>query len=102
MHKDRFLPRQLRTIAYSCKYVITMDDITKHQKASQAKNIAEQTKKTEAEIRELIEDLVDDFDPENDIIDRRLLFEVTRKRLIEGEFADEETSSEEQRQEEDL
>ena len=42
----------------------------------------------------MIEDLVGDFDPENNEIDRRIFFEVTGKQIIEGEFDDDGSSEE--------
>ena len=41
-----------------------------------------------------IEELVTGFDPEQDLIDRRLYYEVTGRSLVEGEFADDDTSDE--------
>lgn len=40
----------------------------------------------------LIDELARDFDPERSIVDRRLFYEVTGEKLIEGEFMDGETS----------
>ena len=40
--------------------------------------------------------LIEGFDPEESFIDRRIFYEVTGKRLIAGEFLDEDTSGEEE------
>ena len=48
-----------------------------------------------AEKAEYINSLADGFDPENDDTDRRIFYEVTGTSLVEGEFADEDTSDEE-------
>ena len=39
------------------------------------------------------------FDPQNNLFDRRVFFEVTRQSLIPGEFVDEDSSADENKEE---
>ena len=82
-HQERFLKRHTRILAYSHKYVISDKDVVKHQEAGTKPFMGQKSK---AEMKQIIEDLVGDFDPQNNKTDRQIYYEVTGKQLIEGEF----------------
>ena len=90
IHKARFLSRQRNIISYSHRYVITSDDLARQEKSPLQTIPAD---KSSEEAAKMIEDLVGDFDPENNETDRLIFYEVTGRQMIRGEF-DEEDSSE--------
>ena len=77
LHKMNFFARQRRAVKYTHKFVITAKD-TKKQGNQQVSNdkdpITNATK------------VLEGFDPVNNVVDRRLLFEVTGMRLHSDEF----------------
>ena len=50
---------------------------------------------------QFLHDLVVRYDPDNDETDRRIFYEITGKRLIQGEFLDDDSSDEETAHNED-
>ena len=87
LHKMNFFARQRRAVKYTHKFVITAKD-TKKQGNQQVSNdkdpITNATK------------VLEGFDPVNNVVDRRLLFEVTGMRLHSDEFQDGESSESDQ------
>ncbi len=65
------------------KFVINDQDIIEKSEKDDAPDVD-----TEA----VIEKLLKNFEPETDLLDRRILYEVTRMRLNEDEFKDEDSS----------
>ncbi len=65
------------------KFVINDQDIIEKSEKDDAPDVD-----TEA----VIEMLLKNFEPETDLLDRRILYEVTRMRLNEDEFKDEDSS----------
>ena len=74
LHKVRFSSHQRRILAYSHRYVITTDDLTKKEDTDPQTYTS---KKSEAEYAQMIEDLVGDFDAVENETDRRIFYEVT-------------------------
>ena len=92
MHKAYFSSRQRRAIAYSHRYMVTAEDLVRVESKSKPEDLKSLT---EAEKAQLFDQLLAGFDPENNDTDRRIHYEVTGVSLIEGEFADEDSSDEE-------
>ena len=76
LQKARFLKRHTRILTYSHKYVISDKDVVKHQEAGAKPSTGQ---KSEAEMKQIIEDLIGDFDPQNNKTDRQIYYEVTGK-----------------------
>ena len=74
LYKARFLTRHKRMLAYSHKYVITADDLNRD---AQRAGLATVAKVPESEALKMVEDLVADFDPDVNEVDRRIFYEVT-------------------------
>lgn len=87
LNKSYFKRRQRQALKYSHKYVITADDI-KDDDGAHRRQAAPQTQ------QEKIDAILDGFEPEDDVLDRLILFEITGFQLREGEFAGEGTSDE--------
>ena len=66
LHKARFLSRHRYLLGYSHKYVITADDLTRDS----------QIAIIESENAERIDELLEDFDVEQNETDRRIYYEV--------------------------
>ena len=82
LHKMNFLARQRRAVKYSHKYVITVNDTKRASKpSSDEESKADATKK-----------VLEGFDPLNNEMDRRMMFEVTGMRLRNNEFQDDSSS----------
>ena len=75
LHKARFLSRHRYLLAYSHKYVITADDLTR------ASQTASTTGISEMETAEMIDELLKDFDAERNETDRRIYYEVIGRQL---------------------
>ena len=80
--------RQRRTVDYSHRYTITSQDVHR------AKVTAEDHEKHAAPEIADVNEVMDGFDPHNCVKDRRLLYEVTGKRMFASEFVDDESSGE--------
>ena len=65
--------------------MITSDDIAK-ESSSGVKTTAPRAKMNVAEIEESIDLLLEGFDAENNLIDRRIFYETTGRQMIEDEF----------------
>ncbi len=88
IHKASFNARQRKSFDYFNKYVVTDRDIKiadLKKKEKKKRDLAKKVDTTEL--------LVDGFDPEHSQTDRRILYEVTRLRLIDDEFKDDDDSS---------
>ena len=83
LHKARFLKRHLSGLAYSHKYVITADDVIRHDEAAQERK---KNQKTGVELVQMINDVLDGFDPDNNLWDRVMFHDITGQMIIEGEF----------------
>ena len=87
LHKMTFFARQRNAVGYSHKYVISakdaMRDIDETTKTQRKKNEDEQSQ---------VAKVLDGFDPANNELDRRILYEVTGMRLRSSEFRDEDSS----------
>ena len=82
LHKMNLLARQRRAVKYTSKYVITVNDTKRTSKPSnEDESDADDTAK-----------VLEGFDPLNNEIDRRMLFEVTGMRLRNNEFLDDSSS----------
>ena len=86
LHKATFLVRQRRAVDYSHRYVISDKDLTKADLAS-PDLINEKLLDPK-----FVDKLIEDFDPENSVEDRRILYEVTGQELFADEFFDEDSS----------
>ena len=80
--------RQRRTVDYSHRYIITSQDVQR------AKITAEDHERHAAPKIAEVDEVMDGFDPQNCVKDRRLLYEVTGKRMFAREFVDDESSEE--------
>ena len=76
LQKMRFLSRHRRILAYSHRYIITADDLNRQQETDRT-TFADIKPKEDSE--KTINELMDDFDPENNDLDRRIFYEVTRR-----------------------
>ena len=83
LHKTFFFARQRRTISHAHRYVIADKDINAASK---------QTWKEFEDFEDSTARILKGFDPENDKMDRRLLYEVTGLVLNEDEFFDSDSS----------
>ena len=85
LHKTFFFARQRRAVNHSHKYVIHDKDL---------KAVATKTAETAAPVdpEVLTAKILDGFDPDNDKMDRRILYEVTGLTLIKDEFIDDDSS----------
>ena len=95
LHKAKFLPRQRRVISFFNRYVLCPADIVKKENVLQGSN----AKSARASVNihnapSNIDGLLDEFDPKDNLIDRRLFFEVTKMSLKQGEFNDDSDDSE--------
>ena len=75
LHKARFLSRHRYLLAYSHKYVITADDLTRAPQA------APTIENSEVKTAEMIDELLRDFDAERNETDRRIYFEVMGRQI---------------------
>ena len=75
LHKARFLSRHRYLLAYSHKYVISADDLTRPPQ------IAEATGNNQEVTAEKIDELLKDFDAEKNETDRRIYYEVIGKEI---------------------
>ncbi len=87
LHKASFIARQRKSFDYFRKYVVTDRDIKIADLKEKQKKSRDMTKKVD-----IIELLVDGFDPERSQTDRHILYEVTGLRLIDDEFMDDDSS----------
>ena len=78
-----FKPRQRHAVQYFRRYILQDRDIVNDEVADEQKQIP-------------IEKIWEDLDPESDEWDRRLLYEVTGRRLNEAEYRGDDTSDEEE------
>ena len=76
LHKAFFFARQRRAVNHSHKYVIADRDIMATQ------NEDPQEQKAPEDPAVLAQKILEGFDPENDKMDRRILYEVTGLALI--------------------
>jgi len=83
LHKMNFLARQRRAVKYSHKYVISKRAAT--EKRNKASFSDDDDSNAAAKV-------LDGFDPINNEVDRRMLFEVTGMRLRNSEFQDDSSS----------
>ena len=79
VHKAVFLNRQRRAINFSNKYVITNKDV-------QQDTLAKKKDKPAETFDENVSKILTGFDPENNLQDRRILFEVTHMRVSRDDF----------------
>ena len=79
IHRINFVKRQRTALDYSYKYVITDHDVARDLGGKQ-----KEIQPPSAEKK--IETVLGGFDPLSDLMDRRLLFEVTGIRLYKDEF----------------
>ena len=86
LQRIKFLKRQRTALDYSHKYVITDHEVAK---AQQVQNRTAEEPTTDKRI----ETVLKGFDPVNDSMDRRMLFEVTGIRLYKDEFNEDYSSS---------
>ena len=89
LHKARFLSRHRYLLAYSHKYVITADDLTRAPKAAPTTGNSEVM-----ETAEMIEELLRDFDAETNETDRRIYYEVMGRQIGQNGFDDRDSSDE--------
>ncbi len=87
LHKSNFLTRQRKSFDYFDKYVITDRDVKIAYQTEKASKSAKSPDK-----KDIIELLLDGFDPEKSRIDRHILYEVTGLRMIDDEFRDDDSS----------
>ena len=80
IHKANFLPRHRRIIDFSHRYVITADDLSLPQVNKEPENPVMTDERIEA--------MLEEFNPDENAIDRRIFYEVTGRQLIDGEFAE--------------
>ncbi len=90
LHKLRFKARQRRAVSFFSKYLLTEKDVDDAQNASEPGLIG-----TEQALHFPIEKIYQDFEPEEDPWDKRLLYEVTGLRLNENDYRGDDTSSDE-------
>ena len=89
IHKDTFSSRQRRTVDYAHRYVITQSDVRN------AKIMNEDHERHAAPKIANVEECMKGYDPHNCRTDRRLLYEVTGRRISAKDFIDSGTSSDE-------
>ena len=89
LHKTFLKHRQRRAINLVHRYVIYDKDL----EAPRRKNPFERTEPDDPEV--LAQTILKGFDPENDQMDRRILFEVTGLTLNKDEFLGEDSSGSE-------
>ena len=78
-----FLARQRRAVKYSNKYVITKRAATKKK---------DKTSSSDDDDNNAAAKVLEGFDPINNDVDRRMLYEVTGMRLRSNEFKDDSSS----------
>ena len=86
LQRINFLKRQRAALEFSHKYVIADHELAKAQHGQQ-KEAEEPT------MEKKIETVLEGFDPVNDSMDRRMLYDVTGIRLYKDEFNDRDSSS---------
>ena len=92
IQKTRILARQRSLLSvYGRHYVISAEDITRLNQKEAAPPKAPKDPDVEKSL--MFERVVADFDGETNEIDRRIYYEVTGEQLIEGEFADTNSSN---------
>lgn len=90
IHKIRFKARQRRAVSYFRKYVLSDNDIDSSASERQDDKVADDFMEVpDAGI------LLKGFDPQSDLWDRRLLYEVTGMRLDDQDYRGDDTSSDE-------
>ena len=74
MHKAQLLSRHRRLLTYSHRYVVTDEDLIKETLRAAAQ--ASPAENTESETARMLDELMSDFDAENNEMDRRIFYEV--------------------------
>ena len=85
LHRINFLGRQRLAVRYSHRYVISDKDIKKAEKEKPQAFVDDDPNTIDKKVLE-------GFDPINNQLDRRMLFEVTGMRLHSDEFNDNSSS----------
>lgn len=91
LHKLRFKARQRRAVSFFSKYLLTEKDVDDAQNAASGAGDAA----VEEVLNYPIQKLYEEFEPERDPWDKRLLYEVTGLRLNEQDYRGDDTSSDE-------
>ena len=89
LHKTYLLSRQRRAVNHAHRYVIYDEDLN----ASENKDPFARGELDDPDVH--AQKILEGFDPENDKMDRRILFEVTGLTFLRDEFLDEDSSDSE-------
>ena len=99
IQKLLFKDRQRRTVDYFRRYIIKEQDIADDAPEFRSTSVSQDANLRGSVLLQQntypIAKLWEEFEPENDAWDRRLLYEVTRKKLDESEFESNDSSEDE-------
>ena len=87
VHKVNFLTRQRIAINFAKRYVISDQDIKQEEKLLNHDILEGKS------AEEIAEYVLQDFDPDNQVVDRRIFYEITGMRIFADEFSDEDSDS---------
>ena len=85
LHKVHFEKRQIRTLAYLNRYIISATSDLKSKPSKQSARANATTEDRTSNDQEA--ELVARFDPQTNSMDRRIFYEVTGRQYFDGEFS---------------